>query len=739
MEPDIDLENKQISNAYRGLLRSIQVELSNEDKRFIRKAFNTSVEAHKNARRKSGEPFIYHPIAVARICAEEIGLGKTSVACALLHDTVEDTHITLDDIHELFGVKVRKIIDGLTKISGVFDYTSSQQIENFRKMLLTLPDDVRVILIKLADRLHNMRTLDSMARDKQLKIASETSYLYAPLAHRLGLYAIKSELEDLSLKYTEPEVYEEIQRKLNKTKDVRARFIRKFSIPIKQELSDSGLKFTIKGRPKSVYSIWNKIHNKKVAFEEIYDVFAIRIIIDSELHMEKADCWRAYAIVTDHYRPNPERLRDWISHPKQNGYESLHTTVMSPTGKWVEVQIRTERMDEIAEKGLAAHWKYKKNIQAIGREPQQIGIDVWIDKIRELLENKDDNAIDFMDELKLSLYAKEIFVFTPTGELRTLPSRATALDFAFEIHSEVGAKCIGAKVNHKLVPLSYELKSGDQIEVITSEKQNPKEAWLSFVVTSKAKSKIKSVLDEERKRVVADGKEILERKLRNIKVAFDDANVQELLKLYKLTDHSDLYYQIAKGKVDFKKIKPIVIKGGRLKHGSITRTIKESFESLIDRVSGKKEELILGEGDGFDYKLSPCCNPIPGDEVFGFITIRDGIKVHRNTCPNAKQLLANYAYRIIKTRWKNQKILEFKSKIKITGIDDIGLVHKITNTISKDMNVNIKSLKFETEDGVFEGDILLLIHDTEHLSGLISELNLIEGIKRVERVEIMSE
>ncbi len=729
MEIDLEKEKKEILNAYRGLLRSIKVDRTKEDTKFIRKAFDVAVDAHQDMRRKSGEPYIFHPIAVARICAEEIGLGPKAIACALLHDTVEDTDLSLDDVENMFGEQCRKIINGLTKISGVFDLHTSQQAENFRKMILTLPEDIRVILIKLADRLHNMRTLESMRRDKQLKIASETHFLYAPLAHRLGLYAIKTELEDLSLKYTEPKAYEDIERKLSKTKDIRARFIRKFSSPIKRALEDANFSFEIKGREKSIYSIWNKMHKKSIDFEEVYDVFAIRIIIEAPIETEKADCWRAYSIVTDHYKPNPERLRDWISHPKQNGYESLHTTVMSPTGKWVEVQIRTRRMDEVAEKGLAAHWKYKS-----ANEKDSM-LDNWVDKIRGLLENREADALEFIDDFKLSLFAEEIFVFTPNGDLKRLPAKSTALDFAFEIHTEVGAKCIGAKVNHKLVPLSHELKSGDQVEIITSDKQRPKEDWLNYVVTSKAKSKIKSSLKEDKKVAALDGREILERKMKSMKVTFDESNLNELLKFYNFKEHTEMYYQIARGKVDLSKMKDIVYKGGRLKNGSISESIKGGLSNLVNRFKKKKEELVIGEDDGFDYKFAPCCNPIPGDDVFGFITINDGIKIHRNNCPNARQLMANYAYRVIRARWRGQEHDEFLTGMVFTGIDDIGVVNKITGIISADLNVNMKSISFDSHDGIFEGRVMAYVRDTEHLDNLMNQLIDVHGINTIERID----
>jgi len=732
MKIDHEKEKIEIEEAYSDLIASVKVELDQDDLKFIRKAFDVAVDAHKEMRRKSGEPYIYHPIAVAKICAEEIGLGATSLACALLHDTVEDTDITLDDIESIFGIKSRKIIDGLTKMYGIFDLSKSAQAENFRKMLLTIPEDIRVILIKLADRLHNMRTLGSMRKDKRLKIASETSFLYAPLAHRLGLYGIKSALEDLSLKHTHPEEYNDIELKLEKSKEVRERFIKKFSLPITKALDKHKIKYSIKGRTKSIHSIWNKIHNKNVVFEEIYDVFAIRIIIDAEKELEKTECWKTYSLVTDFYRPNPDRLRDWVSHPKQNGYESLHTTVMSPTGKWVEVQIRTVRMDDIAEKGLAAHWKYK------GSSEEKSGFDQWIGQVRELIENKDSDALDFIDDFKLNLFSDEIFIFTPNGDLRTLPSNATALDFAFEVHSEVGARCIGAKVNQKLVPLSYQLKSGDQVEILTSKKQKPKKDWLNYVVTSKAKSKIKSSLKEVEKLVAHDGREVLQRKLNGLKVEFNEPNLKELLKLYGFSEHSDLYVQIAKGKIDLSKIKDIVQKGGKLKHGSVSLTIKETFETLYKKVAGKKEELIIGDSNHkLDYKLAPCCHPIPGDDVFGFITISDGIKIHRSNCPNAKQLRANYAYRIINAAWKGKEKEEaFLTGVKFSGMDNVGLVNQITSFISREKNVNMKSISFESEGGTFEGKIMLYVDDKQHLYNIISHLKKFEGIEKATRIEV---
>ena len=727
---DIELENKMILNAYRGVLRSIKSNRSKEETKFIRKAFNVASKAHQSMRRKSGEPYIFHPLAVARICADEIGLGPTSIVCALLHDTVEDTNITLNDIERNFGNKVRNIIDGLTKISGEFDFTSSTQAENFKKMFLTIPDDVRVILIKLADRLHNMRTLDSMKEIKKLKIASETAYLYAPLAHRLGLYSIKTEMEDLSFKFTYPKEYNLIKNKLEKTKAVRDRYIQKFSHPIKKELDKQGFRYKLKARTKSIPSIHRKMKDKGVDFEEVFDVFAIRIILDSP--EEKADCWKVYSVVTDFYIPNPERLRDWISYPKQNGYESLHTTVMSPTGKWVEVQIRSRRMDDIAEKGLAAHWRYKEGTD------KNTGFDKWISEIREIMENKDSNTSDFLDDFKTNLYSDEIYVFTPKGDLFTLPKNATALEFAFSVHTDVGISCIGAKVNSKLVPLSYVLKSGDQIEILTSKKQIPKEAWLDFVITSKAKSKIKQTLKEEKKKLAINGKEILERKLNALKLNFSESNLKIILKHYHFKEHTEFFFQIAQGTVDLSKIKEINHKSGQLYiSSSITKSIKNTFESLVQRVRGNENEIIIGEGadPNLDYKLAPCCNPLPGDQVFGFITINDGIKIHRNNCPNARQLRANYAYRILAANWKDYKRDAFITGLKFIGIDNVGLVKELTTIISDLEKVNMKSLNFDSKDGVFEGNIMLYVYDKNHLENLIRKLRNIEGIEKVVRME----
>lgn len=727
--PQIDLEQerKEILNAFKGLLRATK-NRNREDTRMIRKAFDVAVEAHKDMRRKSGEPYIYHPIAVARICAEEMGLGATAITCALLHDTVEDTHITLQDVEDLFGPKVRLIIDGLTKIPEVFDENASIQAENFRKMILTISDDLRVVLIKLADRLHNMRTLGSMRPDKQLKIASETKFLYAPLAHRLGLYSIKSELEDLSLMYSEPEIYGKIEASLKSTQEARNRFIRRFVQPIKDALLHEGYVFDIKARTKSISSIWRKMNVKEIPFEEIYDVFAVRIIVDTPQELEKPDCWRIYSIVTDFYQPSPDRLRDWISTPRANGYESLHTTVMSPQGKWVEVQIRSKRMDEIAEKGLAAHYKYKES------NSEESKFDRWIAEVRSLLENPDLNAMDFVNEFKLNLFNDEIYVFTPKGELRVLPTGSTILDFAYDIHTDIGDKCIGAKVNNRLVPLSYQLQNGDQLEIITSAKQKPHEEWLRFVVTARAKQKIKSNLNEERKQIAQDGKEILERKFKQFNIRFVSENLVFLEKFFGMPTMTELYFRIAKGKIDLSKLRDIDNAHGMLQLEKKSVPKEKNEHEIYQKVNSKEDTLIIGEDfKNIQYQLARCCNPIPGDKVFGFITINEGIKVHRFNCPNAEHLMSKMAYRCIKARWQSQELVERIAAIRISGIDSLGLVNKLTEIISNQHNVNMKSISFETEDGIFEGRIKVLVYDTEHLDQLMRKFELVEGVKRVIR------
>ncbi len=736
----LEKERSEIVKRYRSLLSVCRPSMSKEGRKQIRQAFDFAAKAHVDHRRKSGEPYIYHPIAVARIVVEEIGLGATSVVCSLLHDVVEDTDYTLDDISNYFGEEVARIIDGLTKISGIFDQTSSVQAENFRKMLLTLSDDVRVILIKLADRLHNMRTLDSLPPRKQLKIANETLYLFAPLAHRLGFHAIKSELEDLAMKYTEPEVYQTIVQKLADTKEQRTRLIQSFTQPIRKVLQKEEMDFTIQARTKSISSIWSKMKKKEVPFEEVYDIFAVRFIMNAPEYREKADCWKVYSIVTDIYQPNPDRLRDWISTPKANGYESLHTTVMSRQGKWVEVQIRTVRMDEVAEKGYAAHWKYKES------KSGESGIDKWLRRIREILKSAETDALDFIDDFKLNLFSDEIIVFTPKGELRTLPMGSTGLDFAYSIHTQVGNNCLGAKVNHKLVPLSQQLKSGDQVEIITSKKQQPKTDWLNYVTTARAKGKIKSALKEQKKAQAEEGKEILERKLRHFKIDNNQENIQKLVNHFKLTAPLDLYYDVATGKIGQKELKTYASeqeKGGIFSY--LKNPFSRSKETPVDKepeidpirkqLKEKPDTLLIGDSlENLTYSISPCCNPIPGDDVFGFVTIHDGIKIHRNNCPNAVQMMSKYAYRVVKAKWVTDQSIAFLSGIRVKGIDELGLLKNLTDTISNEYNVNIRNIHFDTHHGMFEGVVMLYINDTKRLSNLIRKIKKIKGVEKVSRI-----
>ncbi|HEY0067915.1 MAG TPA: bifunctional (p)ppGpp synthetase/guanosine-3',5'-bis(diphosphate) 3'-pyrophosphohydrolase [Flavisolibacter sp.] len=723
-------EKKLILREYRALLRALKSRIKPGDRKLIRRAFEMAAEAHKTMRRKSGEPYILHPLAVARICAEEIGLGVRSTICSLLHDTVEDTDINLDDVQKEFGSEIAKIVDGLTKISNVIDVNASQQAENFRKILLTLTDDPRVILIKLADRLHNMRTLDSMRAEKQLKVSSETVYVYAPLAHRMGLYSIKTELEDLSMKYLEPDTYKEIARKLAETRRERTRYINEFIKPLKDKLEKTGLDFEIYGRPKSIHSIWNKMKKKGVSFEEVYDLFAIRIILNSLPETEKADCWKVYSIITDEYNPSPERLRDWLSNPKSNGYEALHTTVMGPQGKWVEVQIRTKRMNEIAEKGLAAHWKYKEGTSDESR------FDKWFSQIREVITSQDVDSVDFLHDFKRSFLAEEIYIYTPKGDVKMLPVGATALDFAFSVHSEVGVKCIGAKVNHKLVPISHKLRSGDQVEIITSNKQKPSEDWLNFVVTAKARSKIKDSLKEEKKAIAEEGRYTVQRKLDGLGVPMNAQNIDEIVNFYKLSAPLELYYQVAIKNIDLKELKEFKALGEKLE---APRPVKqpEVKQEPLGQIGKKDTELIIfGESsDRIVYNLANCCKPIPGDDVFGFVTTGKGLTIHRTNCPNAARLMANYGHRLVKTKWAKNKEISFLTGLKIIGMDDVGVVNKITTIISGDLRINISAITIESREGVFEGTIKLFVHDKDELDELVKRLKSLNGIHSVERFE----
>ena len=734
---DIKKENSTIAKEYKELLKISYRRLSLDDKKLIRKAFDVAVDGHKNQRRKSGEAYVFHPISVAKIVASEIGLDATSIASALLHDVVEDSpDYTISDIEQLFGETVARIVNGLTKISSLKkDKDISLQAENFRKMLLTLNDDVRVIIIKIADRLHNMQTIHSLREDKQLKIASETLYIYAPLAHKIGLYNIKSDLEDLALKYTEPEIYDSILLKIKESKEEQDQYINKISSILDKVLTKEKIKYNIKGRPKSIYSIRRKMQRQGVSFDEVYDKFAVRIIYKSGLKNEKFLAWKIYSIVTDFFRPNPTRLRDWISSPKSTGYEALHITVMGPEGKWVEVQIRSERMNEIAEKGYAAHYKYKQN-----DSNNDETLEDWIGKLQEVMDNPEANAVDFVEEFKLNLYAKEIFVFTPNGDLKSLPKEATPLDFAFSIHTEIGLKTRGAKVNGKLVPLNYKLQSGDQVSIITSENAKPTSNWLDYATTGRARSKIKSSLKEDKKIIAEDGKEILRRKLKQMKIILDERSVNELVNYFNLQTSLDLFYRVGIGSIDNGMLKKYAASRSNVLVSFIKNKIsrKKSINPELinnEEITSKYDMLVLEKNkEKLNYKLSMCCNPIPGDKVFGFLSIKDGIKVHKKTCPNALSLQSNYAYRIIDAKWIDSTQQVFRAVIKLTGIDEKGLVNDITKLISGNMNVNIKSIKFDTDSGTFNGEIAVEVNNNNFVTKLMNRLQKINGIEKVSRV-----
>lgn len=732
-EIDIEKENKEIARQYKELLKISYQTLSDEDKKLIRKAFDVAVDAHKDQRRKSGEAYIFHPIAVARIVASEIGLDATSIAAALLHDVVEDTDYTVEDMREMFGENVAKIVDGLTKIANMpTDMDVSMQAENFRRMLLTLHEDIRVIIIKIADRLHNMQTMDSMPTYKQEKIASETLYIYAPLAHRIGMYNIKSELEDLGLKYTEPDVYQQILDQVKESKEEQDAYIKDFANIIKKSLDEEKIDYSIKGRPKSIFSIRKKMRVQNITYNEVYDKFAIRIVYEGKSQEEKFLAWKIYSIVTDHFRPNPTRLRDWISAPKSTGYEALHITVMGPKGRWVEVQIRSKRMNEIAEKGYAAHYKYKNK-----EEKEDRGLDVWLNKLQESLENPNVNAVDFVEEFKLNLYVKEIFVFSPKGDLYSLPKGATALDFGFQIHTEVGLKTRGARVNGKLVPLSHILKSGDQVEIITSKNAKPSANWLDYVSTGKARNKIRATLREERREIAAEGKEVLTRKLRSLRINLDERTVNEMVNFFKLKTSQDLFYRVGAGIIENKEIKDYSASRNnalfnffknRVRKGSPTPTATnmDTTKKLDQLVFGKEEERL-------EYIMANCCRPLPGDDVFGFLTINEGIKVHKKDCPNALQLHSNYAYRILQAKWIDSTQHDFKATLEITGIDVFGLVNQVTKVISKYHNINMRSVNFDSYDGIFQGKISLTVRNKITLDNLIADLRKINGIDKVTR------
>ena len=731
----IEEENKEIASRYKDLLKGSYEVLSLEDKKLIRKAFDISVDAHSEQRRKTGEPYIFHPIAVAKSVAMEIGLGATSIAAALLHDVVEDTKYTIDDIEQLFGETIARIVNGLTKISRLNkEQDASIQAENFRKMLLTLHDDVRVILIKIADRLHNMQTMDAMPLHKQVKIASETLYIYAPLAHRLGLYNIKTELEDLGLKYTEPEVFNDIITKIKESKEEQQKYLETFAETLKKGLDNENFSYDIKGRFKSIYSIRRKMRKQNVTFEEVYDKYAIRIIYTPTSDDDKFDAWKIYTIVTDYFKPNPTRLRDWISQPKSTGYEALHITVVGPNAKWVEVQIRSSRMNEIAEKGYAAHFKYKEG------NSNESGLETWLNRLKESLENQSLNAVDFVEEFKLNLYSKEIYVFTPKGELKSLPKDASALDFAFTIHTDVGLKCRGAKVNGKLVPLSHALKSGDQIEVITTATNKPNARWLDFVITARAKTKIRAALKDEEKAIAEEGKAILTRKLRHLKIPFSEKTINELVNFFKLKTSFDLFFRIGNGAIDNTNLKGYVAQRNstilnffKTKLRRSSSSSKNSVDS--DEVTHKYDALVFSkEEEKLNYKLSKCCNPIAGDSVFGFLTINEGIKVHKKNCPNAISLQSNYAYRIMLAKWIDSTKQDFKVILNISGFDNKGIINDLSKIISSNMGVFINSINIAGNEGVFEGKINLSVKNSRQLEKLMKSIQKVEGVKKVDRV-----
>ena len=725
-------ENAAIAKEYKELLRISYRTLSSADKKLIRKAFDVAVDAHSDQRRKSGEAYIFHPINVAKIVSHQIGLVATSICAALLHDVVEDTQFTLEDIERLMGNTVAKIVHGLTKISSLKkDKNISLQAENFRKMLLTLNDDVRVIIIKIADRLHNMQTMDSMPEYKQVKIASETLYIYAPLAHRIGLYNVKTELEDLSLKYTEPQRYLSIKSKIEESYDEQENYIKTFSKFLSEELDKERVNYTIKGRSKSIYSIHRKMLIQNIAFENIFDKFAMRIVFKSTRPKEKLLAWKIYSIVTDHFTPNPTRLRDWISAPKSNGYEALHITVMGPQNKWVEVQIRSERMHEIAEKGYAAHYKYKQGDQ------KDIGIESWLNRLQEVLENNSGNAVDFVEDFKLNLYAKEIFVFTPKGDLKSLPQGATALDFAFAIHTDIGKKTRGIRVNGRLVPLSKELKSGDQIDVITSESIKPSKNWLDFVITSRARSIIKSSLNEEKKARAEEGKEILRRKLKQLKITLNDKTIQQMLLYFKFDSSQDLYYRMGIGTLDNKQLKNFASVYQNSVINFFKRRIsskKNTSPNLSSEITEKFDQLVFGkEKEPLAHSFANCCSPIPGDAVFGFITVNEGVKVHHKECPNALTLQSNFAYRVIPAKWIDSSSEQYTVVLKLSGIDRKGLVNEVTRMISNTKNVNINKINFDSEDQYFTGMIQVSVQNKTILSKLVTTLSKVNGIDKIVR------
>jgi len=735
MSYDLEQENKEILARYKDLISNTYRTLDEENNKLIRKAFDIALDAHKDQRRKSGEPYIYHPIAVAKIVATEIGLGATSIACALLHDVIEDSDYTYEDIKKIFGEKIANIVNGLTKISIMNHQNISVQSENYRKLLLTLSEDFRVILIKIADRLHNMRTLESMAPDKQKKIASETVYIYAPMAHRLGLYNIKSELEDLSLKYNNPDVYTEITEKLELAKENRERYIEEFKTEVSERLKEEGLNFTIKGRAKAISSIYRKMLKQGVSFEEVFDNYAIRIIYKSDAKNEKFLAWKIYSIVTDVYHSNPSRMRDWITQPRSTGYESLHLTVLGPDKKWIEVQIRSERMDEIAEKGVAAHYKYKEGYK---QSTDDRNFEKWVTEIRDVLEQQQNlSTSELLDNIKLNLYSKEVFVFTPKGEIKILPTNATALDFAFSVHSDLGMKCLGAKINGKLVPISYVLQNGDQVDILSSQNQKPKSDWLEFVVTSKAKSKVKSYLNSQKNQLVDEGKEILQRKLRHAKINFNDEEVNKLQKFFNLKSSQELFLKFQTNELDASSLRKY-IESKNMFNNLLSRFRKSPAKNqhFVEPKEQNLDMIIFGkDGEKLNYTYAKCCTVIPGDKIFGFITISDGIKVHSDNCPNAINLRAQYDYRVIPAKWVNAESFKNRVKIEIEGLDRMGMINDITAVISGSMGMDMKSMSIESNDGIFTGSINLEVKNKGQLEETFKKLKNIDGVSIVRRLQ----
>ena len=721
--------NLNIAKEYKSLLKISYQTLTDDDKVLIRKALDVAIEAHNAQTRRSGKPYIFHPISVAKIVASKIGLDGQSIAAALLHDVVEDTKYSIEKIKEIFGEEIAKIVDGLTKISKLKkEKILSIQAENFRKMLLTLNDDIRVILIKIADRLHNMKTLEFLSEEKQLKISSETLYIYAPIAHRIGLYEIKNELEDLSLKYTEPEVFDQIKNSLEKTKDNQNLYIRNFARKISDKLKSEKLKFKINGRTKSVYSIRNKMLKKDINLDEVYDRFAVRIIYESEPVLEKLVAWKIYSIVTDVYRPNPTRLRDWISTPKSNGYEALHITVVGPNKRWIEVQIRSNRMHEIAERGYAAHYKYK-----VG-DDKESGLEKWLNRLQEVLKNPDTSAVNFVEDFKLNLYSDEIFVFTPDGDLKSLPKGSTALDFAFHIHSGLGLKTRGIKVNGKIVPLSFKLSSGEQVQIIKSNNSKPSASWLDFVVTSKAKSAIRSSIKENKKQIANDGKEILRRKLKQLKINFNENSINKIQSFFNLQTSLDLFYRIGIGTIDNTDLKKFANSQNGIIKFFRRKIVEKPVVKSNDIINTTYDQLVFGNNDErLEYTLSSCCNPIAGDKVFGFVTVNDGIKVHRNDCKNSISLQSKFAYRILKCKWIDSTQHDYTSKIQIIGIDNIGVVNQITTIFSENLNINMRKMSFDTEGDTFKGSITFRVKNKNIIDKLIQRIKKINGVFKVER------